>query len=369
MNGPLILVVEDNRTLLDGLRDLLHFSGYRVLTAIDAKEALVLLETRLPDLIISDIMMPEIDGYQFHAQVRRRPELIDIPFIFLTARGEDADVRKGKELGVDDYITKPFSDEDLLVAIRSKLARWSDLRRAQEEEIADIKHKILVMLSHEFRTPLAYVVNYAQLLEADRERISPEDFEQFITGIKKGAMRLHRLVEDFITLVELETGEAANAYRLRRAEIPDFSAWLRTVARRCEDAAIAAGLELRIDVPDGLPDLVVDEVYLADAIGRLLDNAIKFTRGKNKQVRFVAEVRGDRLWISVEDQGQGIPPNELDAVFDAMHQIDRAKREQQGTGSGLAICKGIVELHGGRVHVESRQGVGSTFTVELPLRS
>lgn len=368
-NGPLILVVEDNRTLLEGLRELLQLSGYQVITAIDVKEALERLEIQPPDLIISDIMMPEIDGYQFHAQVRRRPELIDVPFIFLTARGEEADIRKGKSLGVDDYITKPFDEEDLLIAVRSKLARWSGLRRALDEEIADIKHRILVMLSHEFRTPLAYVVNYAQLLETDREAISSEDFQQFVGGIKKGAMRLHELVEDFITLVELQTGEAENAYRLRRAEMSDFSAWLRTVGRRYTQAAVEAGLELVIDVPDGLPDLVVDEVYLADAIGRLLDNAIKFTRVEGKQVRLMAEVAGKRLRLAVEDQGQGMPPQEMEAVFDAMYQIDRAKREQQGTGSGLAICKGIVELHGGRVHGESRHGEGSTFTIELPIFS
>jgi signal transduction histidine kinase len=367
MNAPLVLVVEDNRTLLEGLRDLLQISGYRVMTAIDAKEALALLETRVPNLILSDIMMPEIDGYQFHAQIRRRPELVDVPFIFLTARGEEADIRKGKSIGVDEYITKPFDEEDLLIAVRSKLARWSDLRRAREEEIADIKHNILVMLSHEFRTPLAYVVNYAQLLEADRERISSEDYRQFVGGIKRGALRLHELVEDFITLVELQTGEAENAYRLRRAEVADFSAWLRTIARRYEPAATEAGLELIIDVPDGLPDLVVDEVYLADAIGRLLDNAIKFTRGENKSVRVKAHVERGSLRIAVEDQGQGMLPHELESVFDAMYQVDRAKREQQGTGSGLAICKGIVELHGGRVDVESQQGEGSTFTIELPL--
>lgn len=367
MHDPLIMVVEDNQTLLEGLRDLLELSGYRVLTALGAVEALETLHNQRPDLIISDIMMPVMDGYQFHAQVRRRTDLVDVPFIFLTARGEEADVRKGKALGVDEYITKPFDDEDLLIAVRSKLARWSDIRRVRAEEIADIKHKILVTLSHEFRTPLAYVLNYAQILEADQEEITPEDFAIFVAGIKKGALRLSELVEDFITLVELQTGEAENAYRLRRSEILDFSAWLRIVARRTTRFAEAAGLELILDIPDGLPKLVVDDLYLADAIGRLLDNAVKFSRPESEWVRVKADVQGDYLRIAVEDQGVGLHAQELESVFNVLHQIDRAKREQQGTGSGLAICRGLVELHGGRVQVESRHGQGSVFTIELPL--
>jgi signal transduction histidine kinase len=367
MHKPLIMVVEDNQTLLEGLRDLLELSGYRVLTALSAQEAMETLHTQRPDLIISDIMMPVVDGYQFHAQVRRRPDLVDVPFIFLTARGGEDDVRRGKALGVEEYITKPFDDEDLLIAIRSKLARWSDVRRVRAEEIADIKHKILVMLSHEFRTPLAYVLNYAQMLEADQEQITPEDFAIFVAGIKKGAFRLSELVEDFITLVELQTGEAENAYRLRRSEISDFSAWLRMVARRTTRAAEAAGLELILDIPDGLPNLVVDDLYLADAMGKLLDNAVKFSHSESEWVRVKADVQGNHLRIAVEDQGVGLHAQELESVFNALHQIDRAKREQQGTGSGLAICKGLVELHGGRVYAESRHGRGSVFTIELPL--
>lgn len=367
MPEPLIMVVEDNQTLLEGLRDLLELSGYRVLPALDAQKALDFLRTQRPDLIISDIMMPDVDGYQFHAQVRRRPELVDVPFIFLTARGEEADVRKGKALGVDEYITKPFDDDDLLIAIRSRLARWTDVRRAREEEIADIKHTILVTLSHEFRTPLAYVLNYAQMLESDQAAISQEDFTVFIAGIKKGAQRLSELVEDFITLVELQTGEAENAYRIRRSRISDFSAWLRIVARRYVPDAEAVSLELQLDIPDALPQLEVDELYLADAIGRLLDNAIKFSRPDSGWVRVKAEVQGDSLCIGIEDRGMGLREQELESVFNALHQIDRATREQQGTGSGLAICRGLVELHGGRVLAESRFGEGSLFTIELPL--
>ena len=362
-----ILIVEDNIPLLEGIRELLEFSGYDVLMAENGRDGLALLEDEKPDLIVSDIMMPEMDGYEFHTAVRERPELIDIPFIFLTAKGEKADVRRGKEIGVDDYITKPFEDEDLLIAIQAKLTRWEGVRKHQDEEIADLKHKILLSLSHEFRTPLTYVINYADMLEMEQESVSTEDFHEFMQGIRKGARRLNQLVEDFLILVELETGEAVEAYLYRKRKLDDFSSWLRVTAKRYEPKAEEAGLELIIDVPDGLPPVVVDETYIADAIGRLLENAIKFSRDESKYVRFSAIPDDGAIVISVEDQGVGIEESELNELFNVFHQIDRAKQEQQGTGSGLAICSGLIDIHGGSLRVDSELGVGSVFSVRLPV--
>jgi signal transduction histidine kinase len=111
----------------------------------------------------------------------------------------------------------------------------------------------------------------------------------------------------------------------------------------------------------------MDEVYLSNAIGRLLDNAVKFSRGEGGKIWFRAETHEGRLRIQVEDQGVGIREEELGSLFQVFHQVDRSRQEQQGTGSGLAICKGVVELHGGRVSAKSKLGVGSTFTIELPV--
>lgn len=368
MHKPIILVVEDNLTLLEGLKDLLEIAGYRVATAVNGREALELLNEITPDLIISDIMMPRIDGYEFQSKVRERTELLGVPFIYLTARGGKSDIRLGKELGADDYITKPFDEEDLLVAVRSKLSRWEDLRKVRDDQIANLKQKILLTMSHEFRTPLSYILNYAEMIEMDEQNVSQEDFREFMQGINKGATRLNRLVEDFILLVELETGEMEKAYQSRRAEVPDTSAWLRVVGCRSQDAAEAKGLDLIFDVPDDLPPLVVDEKYMADAIGRILENAIKFTTPTSEWVRMSAEADDNKLRVIIEDQGVGIPENEIVSLFNIFHQIDRAKHEQQGTGSGLAICMGIVTIHGGQITVESEPGVGSVFTIELPLK-
>ena len=368
MAEPTILIVEDNVSLLEGLRDLLESTGYLVKTAENGSDALDLLENKLkPDLIISDIMMPRIDGYELKAKVREKPELVGVPFIFLTAKGGRDDIRKGKDLGADDYITKPFDEEDLLVAIRSKLSRWGDLKRVQDEQIAGIKQNILLTMSHEFRTPLSYILNYAEMLDEGQEKIDPKDYRLFMKGIQKGATRLNRLVEDFILLVELETDEAKKAYQIRRQELEDFGSWLRVTCRKFEEVAKAKGLDLVLDIPDQLPSLSVDEKYLANAISRIIENAIKFSTSSSQWVRVMVNVKDDVLRLSVQDQGIGIPEDEMDSLFNIFHQIDRAKYEQQGIGSGLAICQRIVSIHGGSVIVESESGVGTTITIELPL--
>ena len=366
MTKPLILVVEDDLALLEGIRELLELTEYRVLIAANGREALEVLEKQHPDLIVSDIMMPEMDGYEFHAKVSEQPELSAIPFIFLTARGEKADIRRGKELGADDYITKPFDDEDLLVAVRAKLNRWENLRQQRDEEVADLKSKILLTLSHEFRTPLTYIINYSDLLELEGKEIAGEDFPNFMQGIRRGALRLNSLVDDFLILVEIETGEAEGAYRYRRRRIEETGLWLRVIAKPFQTAAEERELTLVTDIPEDLPPLVADEAYLSDAIGRLLDNAIKFSTNESEWVRFSAETDDDRLILRIQDQGQGIKEQDMGGLFDVFYQIDRAKREQQGSGSGLAICKGIIGIHGGEVGVESEFGKGSTFWVSLP---
>ena len=376
-----ILVVEDDVALLEGVRDMLELAGYRVLTACHGQEALQVLETHpQPDLIISDIMMPRMNGYEFYEAVRARPEWVAIPFIFLTALGEKSDVRLGKQLGADDYIVKPFDEEDLLVVVTAKLRRSAQLQAAQDQQVSSLKRSILTMLNHEFRTPLTLVTSYTEMISESGGKTDTAEFEEFLRGIRKGSDRLRRLVEDFIFLVELESGEARKVYEWRRTLVTDLRALIEAAVAPYRSVAASRGLGLVVDVPQGLPPLLADVEYLEDAVRRLLDNACKFsqrgvirvTAGLRQAVPTGAgEAEGQRDWVSiaVSDQGIGIAAEELPRIFEAFYQSNREKLEQQGSGSGLAIVKGIVEMHGGQVEVESQPGVGSTFTIVLPVAS
>jgi len=362
-----ILVVEDDATMLTGVRDVLQLAGYQVITAEDGLAGLKALEQTRPDLIISDIMMPGLDGYDFLQKVRENPEWLDIPIIFLTAKGEKMDIRLGKQLGVDDYITKPFDSEDLLVAVEAKLKRSQELQAIAAGRLAQLRQAILNMLSHELRTPLTLIRGYTELM-TEGEEIGTEELKHFLRGLRTGSERLNRLVEDLLLLISLETGEAAESFAWRRQRI-SLETVVRQVALTYQAQLSQRGspLKLTMELPDSLPEVMGDTEYLADALGRLVDNAIKFSKPEGGEIRLRAVQEGAWVRLEVEDQGIGIPAAELPRLFEPLYQVNRERMEQQGAGIGLTIAKGLVELHGGRIEVESEVGVGSRFSILLPV--
>src|SRR5258708_39609713 len=196
-NRHTILVVEDDYNLMQGIRDILALQDYDVLTANNGQDGINVLQSarNLPDLIVSDIMMPRMNGYEFYEALRRETRWATIPFIFLTARGEKAAIRAAKSLGVDDYIIKPFSAEDLLIVIEGKLRRRKELQQVHSAEISDIKQSILTILNHEFRTPLTYIVAYADLLNTDTSVLYDHQMKAFLHGMYNGPQPARRLVE------------------------------------------------------------------------------------------------------------------------------------------------------------------------------
>jgi len=153
-----VLFVEDNPDLRENAALVLNMEGYTVQVARDGREALDILENGfVPQLIVSDIMMPRMDGYEFFQAVREKPHLRAVPFIFLTARGSRRDVSTGRLLGADDYLVKPFDPEEFLIAVQSKLQRTAELRAQAGEDLDDARRSLVQMISHELRTPLTYV--------------------------------------------------------------------------------------------------------------------------------------------------------------------------------------------------------------------
>lgn len=362
-----ILVVEDHEPLLLAIQDVLEEEGYAVLTATDGVKALAVMEASLPDLIVADIMMPQMDGYAFYKAVRARKEWISIPFIFLTAKAEREDILRGKELGVEDYLTKPFEPRELVVAVRAKLSRAQAIREVTEAQFDQLKQQIVTVLGHELRTPLTYVRGYTDLALEDLPALSSEQLEEFLQGIRKGADRLTRLVEDLLLLIRLDTGQAAEEAKMLTRMCDNLGEIVLRVVGRYEGLASAQGVSLKAQVAPDLPPVQLCEPFLADALGRLVDNGIKFCRGNNKQVTVRARVADGGVEVAVEDNGVGIPAEEMGHLFERFRQIGRDRMEQQGAGLGLAIARELVRLQGGDITASSRLGVGSTFTIRLPV--
>ncbi len=360
-----ILIVEDDLAMSSGIRDVLEMNGYRVQLAENGVEGLKMLELFRPDLIISDIMMPEMDGFEFLEQVRRHPRWAAVPFIFLTAKGQRPDIRAGKQLGADDYLVKSVDLEDLLVVVRAKLDRALTIQQQSRREMDDLKRNLLNMLSHEFRTPLTYITGYVDLIQEGEW--SAEDLQKFLGRIKGGSNRLNRLVEDFLLLVRFETDDARQAYIMDKGPFNNWTGLVTRVFDRQREAATTRQVALEHQIEPNLPLIEVHEGYLESAVMRLVDNGIKFSKHTGGHVWVNVAADGDRVCCTVKDDGMGIPADEVGKIFDRFHQINRQRIEQQGAGIGLAIVKNITDLHQGEMTCASTEGVGTEFTIRLPL--
>ncbi len=365
-----ILVVDDDFYLMEGIRDILELAGYDVITANSGQTGLNILQTnkKLPDLIVSDIMMPSMDGYEFLNAVRAEASWVDIPFIFLTARGERADKNLGRELGADDYVTKPFVPDDLLVAVSGKLRRHRQLQQKHVEQVTNLKQSIMTILYHEFQTPLTYVVAYNDMLQQEVDGVTTDALRSYLSGIDAGATRIRRLIEDFILLMELETGEAEESYTLHRVPIQDYNMLILPLVEEYKPQMANKLQTLQIEIDPNAVPIYGYEQYLLQVLRCLLDNAMKFGEDGNQVALTVKRCEEDPTYMcfEVSDTGRGIPEDMLSHIFEPFFQINREFYEDQGSGAGLAIVKRIVELHGGKVHVETVEGEGSTFSILIP---
>ncbi len=367
MGSQRVLVVEDHKPMSRAIQDILESEGYEVVTAVDGMEALETMQVRRPDIILADIMMPRLDGYDLYREVRARPEWTPIPFVFLTARSEREDRLRGKILGAEDYVTKPFDAEELVVIVRSRLKRARAIQEATEMAFEQLKQQIVTVLGHELRTPLTYVTGYTDLALEDVSSLRPNEIEEFLKGIKTGADRLNRLVEDLLLVVQIDSGRAQEEFDGLVALHHDLRSILEQTADQFLDQARKRGITLQVDAEPDLPPVRLCAPYFRNALGRILENAVKFSRDGSERVDIGATVEGDWIRISVSDYGVGIPMEQQRFLFDRFRQLNRDQLEQQGVGLGLAIAQDLIHLHGGRITVQSTLGAGSTFTIWLPL--
>lgn len=372
-----ILLVEDDLSMLDGIKDLLEMAPLEaedmlyhvsVITAYDGFQGLTQAREHSPELIISDIMMPKMTGHEFLHELRQNPDWLQIPFIFLTAKGEKSDYEEGRLKGADLYITKPFDSDAFLEQIKTQLHRSLKLKALQQQHIEDLKKHILQILYHEFRTPLTYVTAYYEMLEDGVDRPA-EVVREYLRGIQAGCIRLTRLVEDFLLVISLLSGESLEKYQNNGCPIVDLQQILQEASHHPRNLSTQASVQIEINMPPKLPLIWGSSSDIFNIFTRLIDNAIKFSdHKKESNIVYINVLPGtDELRVEIKDNGIGFPEHVQNQLYDLFFQYNRGAMEQQGAGTGLTIVKGLVELHQGRIELESREGEGSTFSVIFPV--
>lgn len=358
MSRKKILVVDDDETILESVSIVLDVAGYDWVTSNNGRAALAAVEHNKPDLIISDVQMPGMNGYEFYEALRQNSDWVSIPFVFLTGLRDKEDIRKGYKLGVDHYLVKPFTPEDLLVAVENRLQRSEAIDAISKEEIEASRQKLIRLFNHELRTPLFYIQGYLSMLNEGDTLTG-----NLLQGMRDGAERLHSLIENLAFVFELESGQVEKFVNNSSVEL-NLGDELGYVLDRFGMMAPKKDIELTRGLPSTIKILGVS-LYLQDAFSQILDNAIKFTpRGGTIDVSAITQP--NQVTIIIKDSGVGISPDKIEQIFDKFQQIDRDKNEQQGIGLGLAIAQKLIHLHGGSITVESQQGDGTKVLVTFP---
>ncbi|MFZ1081389.1 MAG: hybrid sensor histidine kinase/response regulator [Candidatus Kryptoniota bacterium] len=362
--SSLILLVDDEEENLELFSTILEDVGYRVVTATNAGNALELLKSNKPDLIISDIYMPEMGGFEFYERVQKIAELRSVPFIFLSALADRQHVNEGKELGADDYLTKPIDIDELITTVRGKLKRAAVRRDAMQDEFETLKGQILSTLSHELNTPLTYIIGFSEIISSSATQIPTSELKEFAELIRQGGGRLKNLVDDFLEAIQIDSGRTAEFYEKDKRQF-DLANSLKTSCEEYSKLALEKNIEFETKISDDL-QVVASETLIRDIIDKILSNAVKFTQ--NGKVKIDAAITGEYVGVEISDTGVGIPQQDLPRVFKKFYQVNKGKQQQQGAGLGLYIAKNLAAINNSELNIFSTEGVGTKVILNVPIR-
>jgi signal transduction histidine kinase len=364
-----ILLAEDNADMRGYISRLLVENGYDVYAAGDGQAALEAVRSAPPDLVLSDVMMPRLDGFSLAKALRGDAATRTLPIILLTARaGEEAKV-EGIEAGADDYLTKPFSARELVARVRThlKLARIRKevelaLRAAKEEAEAASRAKddFLAVLSHELRTPLTPVLMAATALHEDET--VPADVREQLGMIRRNVALEARLIDDLLDLTRITRGKL-----VLRVEPCDVHSLLQHTVEIVREHAREKQIAMTLELEAARHHLDGDPARLQQVFWNLLRNAVKFTPPLGS-IRVRSFNEAGELGVAVTDNGAGFDPEAAERIFEPFVQTGSSEQVRaEGLGLGLAIARAVVQVHEGAIRAESAgPGQGATFTVRLP---
>lgn len=416
-----ILIVEDSPTQAEWLNHLLSQEGYAVTVAANGKQALAAAHQHKPGLVISDVVMPEMDGYTLCKEIKSQAEMKDIPVILVTSLSSPQDIIKGLECGADNFIRKPYDENyllsridfvltnrdlretdklqmgieiyfggqkhyitserkqilDLLISTyeeaiqlngkleekQKELRRTAeDLVRAKEEaERANrFKDQFLSMMSHELRTPLNAILGFSELLSDERYGPLTDRQNRYVANIHNGGRHLLRIINDILDLSRIQAGHLELAFESVPIDIA-FAEILTTMQPLAEKKSQMLSQSVE-------PSLAVraDAMRFKQVLMNLVGNAIKFTP-EGGRIELTAHQADKTVRVEVRDTGPGIPPEEQKRVFEAFHRLRQSGKAIEGTGLGLAITQRLVELQDGQLGLDSQPGQGSIFYFCLPV--
>jgi CheY-like chemotaxis protein len=359
-----ILIVDDEPDMRKVINDVLTEAGYDTYLAENGAHALELASAVVPDLILSDIQMPSMNGYELLNTVKTDPELGKIPFVFMTGVNVGRyDLRKGMDLGADDYLTKPFAVEDLLNAVSIRLRKQELWKSFADSKLTKTQTGFIVLLSNELHILVMDILEHAQSLLAQKD-VSPDDVERAAQMITKSGKRLSHLHENILyySMLQIWVKDPETIAAMREESTPSYLAVLNSILH--ENPRVKARMN-SITVACADAALRISPADFGKIIDELTDNACKFSDPQSP-VTISSAVNGTSLTITIRDEGRGITQDEIAQSVSLFH-TDRAAQRTTDSGVGLQIAATIAELYGGTLAIAGKPQHGTTVTVTLPI--
>ena len=355
-----ILVVEDETIIRENISELLETEGFEVMSAEDGYEGYNIALNNLPDLILSDIRMPRMNGLDMLKKLQENPLTSTIPFIFLSAKVEPQDIRDGMTLGADDYLLKPYKSIDLISAIDSRFKKKEKCQSAGEI----FRFSLVKRVQHEFRTPLVSILGFSEMILKDIESLTKEELSEMADKINYSGSRLLRRVEKLLVYVDLlldrnnpETllKTKKNVYKIDHNFLTSRLSQKASIFNRTND------LETHFESNN----LMITDQHYELIINELVENSIKFSDA-GSIVNIIGHSSGKFYKTIVKDSGVGIKSIGVEKIS-FLNQFGKEDETKEGLGLGLAIVKKIVELNNGYIKIDSKENSHTIFEFGIPL--
>ncbi len=355
-----ILLIEDNSINIHIVKDMLFRAGYEVNCATDGLEGLTMVKEFDPDLILLDVVMPEISGFEVCRRLKADPETAVIPIIFMTSESETDSIVQGFELGAVDYITKPFQFREMIARVQTHLT-LRELRTSLENEIIERESLIADlsafthMVAHDLKNPVSNIMGFSDLLISHREGLSEQDVVASLGNIKNSGAKIHQIIDSLLLLANV---------RLKQVEYEptDIKLLIYEVKSRLHTQIVDSGFELNF--PEQWPKVVGYPPWIEEVLANFVSNAIKYGGIPPKAEISFSYEENDFLKVMIKDNGEGLSLEDQAKLF---QPFSRFHTGIQGHGLGLSITKRIIEKLDGVVGVETELGKGATFFFTVPL--
>ncbi|MBW1784781.1 MAG: response regulator [Deltaproteobacteria bacterium] len=364
MSNGTVLVVEDDEDLLHMLAYNLSKRGYHTVTALDGLVACQLIEEERPDLILLDIMLPGMDGWQVCEAIRNHKQdgISEIPIIMLTALGSPKQKLKGIEMGADDYIPKPFSIKEVLLKVDRLIQREIKKKHlntvVKELEAKDAQRTDFQnMLFHELKNQLFIIGGYSRRIVEKRCR-TPETYQQCAGVIRECSRSLNSLTEEVLLLSRLEAGD----FPLPAKDVSIKETVVQIVSVLSKQAD-EKGVGIHVETTGNIQKIRLNPTAVKVAISNLIENAVKYSPHESEVTVHISVEKGTLVVVDVEDRGPGIPEEDRDKIFDRYFRGKSVKNRTKGTGLGLYISKTLIQSMGGAIDLKRSDANGTCFSV------